>query len=357
MQGSVRKRGKFYHLDIRADGIDIRESTKQTSKRLAERILQAKIQQLTERKHGLRSDRNELVSVFWPKYEAWAVEHFAEHTVFLHRSAWGHLIEFCNPTRLGDVTPEHIENCKRALRKKWKPRTVNNWLRDIQAIYNKAIRKLNCFSGANPVVGIERYRLTRALVEYHSKEDLGKLLDFATAARSKKEAEERICLDERNLEWTILLGGWQGLRKREIVYCRWEWFDWNDGLLRIRELGAVPDFRLKTRQEREFPLFGRVRDALEPFRRDTGFVLASHRVNQGRDRYRFDPKKSLGTALDAVGLDKADPFQRLRQTFINLHMESGKPARLVSQWAGNSPEVIERHYEGRLSFKDDPNCY
>ena len=133
---------------------------------------------------------------------------------------WGYLMEHAQPKRLGDVTPQDLETYKTWRRSLGNSeQTVNNHLKDLQALYNRAA-KMGFFTGTNPVAEVERYKVTRQLVTFHTEEQLLHLLEVVT--------NENPSIIEKNLEWTVLLGGWAGLRKKEIGNARWDWLHFGD---------------------------------------------------------------------------------------------------------------------------------
>lgn len=295
----------------------------------------------------VKEEKNARIDEFWPEYLTWAHEHLAPTTVDLHQRCWGYLVEHSGRTRLGDITPEDIEACKRWRRAEGNSeQSVNNYLRDFQAIFNRAI-KWGYLTTENPVKSVTRYKITRQLVTFHTDEELQRLLDVVT--------KEEPTVGQRNLEWAVLLGGWAGMRKKEIVNARWEWFTFSDKpTIRVQEFG---DFRIKTREERTIPMSRRIFDRLYPHRKPEGFVFESSRPGNGLYRYRFDPRKSLDRALKEAELPTDDPFQRLRRTFGSIHLQNGKPLLKVARWMGNSPKVCERHYAGLLDYDEDIDTF
>ena len=78
------------------------------------------------------------------------------------------------------MTPRDLESYKIWRRSEGNSeQTVNNHLKDLQALYNRAA-KMGFFTGANPVIGVERYKVTKQLVTFHTEEQLLRLLDVAS---------------------------------------------------------------------------------------------------------------------------------------------------------------------------------
>lgn len=328
---NIYRRGDTWWIKYSQSGRVYRESFKTKSKPAARRELQAREVLLLEGHQLAPAKKNPTLDDFWDKYLDWATEHIRPRSIEAATNSWRHLTSYVKATKLGDITHSDIEAFKRAMRKaKKSPTSVNHYLIDIGAIFNRGIRE-GWYTGQNPVERIERYKVPRTKPEFHSEEDLNNLLEAA---------KER----GRDIEWTVLLGGWAGLRKMEIVNTRWEWLDF-DKKRPLIYIQAFPGFTVKDHEDRTVPMSRRIYSALYPHRKSEGFLFKSGRRNEGRSRYRFDPKKGLDIALKEAGLTLKDPFQRLRRFFGSVHVGKGKSIYHVSKWLGHSSvQVTERHY-------------
>ncbi len=84
---------------------------------------------------------------------------------------------------------------------------------------------------------------------------------------------------------------------------------------------------------------------MSPHGKTGGVLFESGRPSEGKHRYRFDPKRSLVSALRDAELTTAEPFQRMRETFACLHAQKGTSIFKVSRWLGHSSvRTTERHY-------------
>lgn len=309
----------------------MRQSLRTKSKSVAKRELQAREAKLLEGHHIAPVKVNPDIEIFWRKYLEWAEQHKRPSSIEATRISWQHLLDHTGAGRLGDITTEDVESFKHARRKRGNsPVSINDYLRDINAVFNRAIKQ-GWFTGLNPAGDVERYRVPRTKPEFHSEDDMNELL---------KAAQER----GQATEWTVLLGGWAGLRKMEIVNARWEWFDF-DPERPLIHVQAFVGFTIKDHEDRTIPMSRRIYDALYPHRKPEGFLFEARPQSQGKCRYRFDPKKSLEAALKDAGLTTKDPFQRLRRSFGSIHVIKGKSIYHVSQWLGHSSvRVTEQHY-------------
>lgn len=329
----IYTRGNIWWITYSVHGRRVRKSLKTTKKQVAKREKQAIEAELLSPHRRTDVPKNPSVDVFWEKYFEWAKDHKRPRSIDTGLTSWKHLIQFTGAKRVGDVRRADIEAFK-----KWRTaegntrQTVNNALRDLQAIFNRGIKE-GYYTGKNPVEGVERYTIERRDPQFHSEEELNRLLDVAQE-------------NSKIVEWTILLGGWAGLRKMELVNARWEWFEFNDERPLIH-VQAFPGFTIKDHENRTIPMNRRIYDALYPHRKAEGFLFESGEQSQGRCRYRFDPKKSLDAALQEAGLTTQEPFQRLRRSFGSVLVNKGAPIYKVSKWLGHSSvRVTERHYAG-----------
>jgi integrase len=132
-------------------------------------------------------------------------------------------------------------------------------------------------------------------------------------------------------------------------------FSDKEPMVRIKQFG---DFKLKDHEERVIPMSKLVFESLFPHRKESGFLFESNHESEGKWRYRFDPRKSLVTALKKAGLTTSDPFQRLRHTFGSLHAQKGVSIFKVSKWLGHSSvQVTERHYAGLQAYDSDIDSF
>lgn len=308
-----------------------------TNRTDAETEVDARIAEfLADKKKYTQEKIDPPVDAFWEKYVTWARTHRRPATIAIQTTFWNQLIAATGATHLSQITKQSIEQFKDAKRGKRDDdrvkRSINNALKDFQAIFNRAIRE-GWYTGQNPIIGIERYKTNKALPEPHSEKQINDLLDAAAKVN-------------RTAEWVVLLGAWAGLRRKEITAARWEWFKF-DGDEPVIEIRSYEGFELKDHEERTIAMSRRIFDALYPHRKDAGYLFESNHKNEGRHRYRFEARKPLAAALDKAKLSKVDSFQRLRITFACLHAQKGTPIYTVSKWLGHSSVTVTEKYYAR----------
>jgi len=341
--GTLLKRGRVWWWKYRLDGKTEWESLKVHSKRDAELVRQERIAEY-RRDTGsfLQEARNPSVDEFERDYFAWAEQHKRPATIAIEKNYWGQLLEYTGANRLGDIRQRDIEGFKSILKRKGmrhKPladESINDALRHLQAIYNHAV-KLGLFTGANPVANVARFKIPKTAPDFLSTDEIEALLSAAKEHSSQ-------------LYWVCLLGIYCGLRKKEIVCTRWEWFDFENRLLRVRNDNG---FEIKDSEERSVPLSSRVHGVLEEHAEQDGYLFSSTRANEGKNRYRFDPRKSFATVATSAGVPRAT-FQLMRHTFGSQHAIAGTSIYKISKWMGHSSvDVTAKHYAGLQEYDED----
>lgn len=347
------KRGDTWWIKYYLHGEPVYRSLKTDNKRKAQRELQAIEAKLLEPHRMVKDEKNPPCDWFWVQYLEWAEGHIGQRTVERRKDFWNQLLKSTQARRLADVTSQSIERFKRErLAAGNSKSTINTALSSIKAIYNRAI-KLGLYTGPNPVDGVETYTLTKILPHYHTEEELLHLLE--TAQAHDKEPLNRGV----HSEWVVLLGGWAGLRYEEISVIRWDWFDFNNGkgnqpLICVRQIPGV--FEPKDHEERDIPMCERIRDAFYRHRKKEGYVFVSTQPSQGRNRYRFDPRKALLSVLREAELTTKQPFNRLRHSYGSILVQRGVPLIEVSRYLGHSSvKVTEKHYIGHRVYHPGVN--
>ncbi len=337
------KRGKYWHWKYCVDGQRQWESLKTESKRDAELIRQVRIKEYhDDRARFVRDDRNPTFDEFEAVYYPWSEEHKRRKSREIERLFWGQLRTYTNARKLGDVLPRHIEAFKRHLvntgmnGRPVSKQTANNALRHIQALFNYAV-KLELFDGDNPVVKIERFKLPKKAPDFLSMEEVDALMEAAKGHSSK-------------MHLLFGLGIFAGLRKNEIVNTRWDWFDFEEKLIRVK---GRADFAIKDNEDRTIPISARLAAVLVPHVQDDGFLFETNRPSQAKSSYRYEPRKSIKAVTEKAGVPRAT-FQLLRHTFGSQHAIAGTSIYKISKWMGHSSvDVTTKHYAGLQEYDED----
>ena len=342
-EGELVRRGKYWHWRYRVEGVQRKKSLKVTRLGEARRIRQALIAEYNEvPAHFTRPDRNPTVEEFWDMFEPYARDHKRPGTVASDQQAWEKIVRFTGARRVGDITPRHIERLKTTLKKsgfEGRPvaiATINRVLRHLKAIFNQGIRQ-GLFRGPNPVLKVELYKTTKTIPDFLTGNEVERLLDAA-----KEHSQE--------IHWVILLGVYLGLRKNEIVNCRWEWFNFHQRMVKVTKSNT---FQIKDHEERTIPLSKRLIEALTPHRQESGYLFEERKRPGKVGRYRFDPHRDFRIVAIAAGVPNSS-LQQCRRTFGSLLAQEGVSIFKISRWMGHSSvNVTARHYLGLQEFDDD----
>ena len=336
---SLYKRDNVYYIKFYERGRRVRRSLKTNKKSEALRI-----KEQIERK--LATGRFQLdqvdtpVEIFWDGYLEWAKDHKRPKTIKTEKIFWNQLNEFVKPSMLGDVIPQDIENFK-AWKKQngLKPLSINDALRHLQAIFNYAT-KLGYFSGANPIKGIQRYKLEKNPPRFLGKTEINRLLKTAQDYGT-------------NIHIVFALGIYAGLRKSEIVNARWEWFDFDRKVITLRSDNG---FYLKDSESRTIPLHEKLAKILEPNRRQEGYVFLSEKKMPGKYQYRYEFKRSFRRVVDAAKLPWVTPHV-LRHTFASQLAIAGVSLYKISKWLGHSDIITTQIYAHLQTHDVDINRF
>jgi integrase len=212
------------------------------------------------------------------------------------------------------IRPDHLDAYKRARREVGRAvTTVNDELRSLRAIVNRAIRQ-GWYVGRNPFAGVTMLPLRHKAPRWLDKAQIDAVMDAAS-------------LHSRNAHLFFALGIFAGLRKGEAVQARWEWVDFDAGLLHVRG-------RTKSKRERTIPLHDRLRAVLELYRAADGYIIAPA-IEPGIDRYRYDVRKGFAAVVAKAHVPWCTPHT-LRHTFASRLVSEGVDLYKVSIWLGHA---------------------
>ena len=142
--------GGTYYLDYSVAGRRRRESLQTTKLKEAkdrrDKILRGDV----DPKWG-KSRVDIAPDDFWAEYSIWAAANKSPRTVEREETHWNQFVECLKPKTLGSVARKDVDRLKEYLSKKQKLKnvTVNDTLRRLQALYNRAT-KMGVLNGPNP---------------------------------------------------------------------------------------------------------------------------------------------------------------------------------------------------------------
>jgi len=347
--------GTYYIKFSRPGGKEIRLSLRTKNKAVAKKQKHRIERQVREGRLAAsfapKDHKDAKLTDFYKLWKSWAETKKSRRTVERMAGSWKRLLQVLKdefdkePTHLSQITSSDVRGVLDHLLTNGKSKsTVNGVQGDIRALYNHAIKTLEVYEGANPAVGIKKLKTNELPPPTLSEEQAAKLLK---AARDLDEETP----DSPRMEWFFLLGLEAGLRLDEIVNCQWSWFDFKAKTVTVAS-GA--GFTTKSGKTRTIPMTKIVRETLLPHAQDDGYLFTSKRaVEEGTNRYRYDPRKRFAVVCARAGLKEITHFGKrvkvtphvLRYTFGSLRAQKGVSFGKLKEWLGHhSVTVTEKHY-------------
>lgn len=152
-----------------------------------------------------------------------------------------------------------------------------------------------------------------------------------------------------------------GLRTAEAIGLRWQNMNFGDRTIRVceslaRHRGSTSQRQYKstkTGKVRIVPISNKLHEALADLAKSsaTELVFVSPK-GKPIDDHNFS-QRVWRKALAKADVAYRSPYN-CRHTFISNCLASGIPVSAVAEWAGNSPEIIWRHYAGAVRAYDVP---
>ena len=327
---SIYKRASgYWYIKFKADGRWIYRSLGVKTRRAAE---QAKRNFLAS-EFAPSPDEQITWDRLWPLYDRWARAHLSRRTIETRLWAIGSWRRHSTKNQPATVTLQDVEAFKTAMLEAGRtPNTVNCALRGMQAFLSRC-QKQGWYDGPNPWAQTEQVRVTRRLPVWLDGDDMGRVLTVA---------EEH----GREAHLLFALGIFAGMRKQEITDARWDWIDWARSTIAIQGKGS---------KRRVVPLHQRLREILQLYRQESGWIVAPH-CQPGRDRYRYDPVKLFRAVANAAGVPHITPHV-LRHTFASQLVSAGVDLFKVQKWLGHSSPVTTQIYAHLREADDDINRF
>lgn len=200
------------------------------------------------------------------------------------------------------------------------PRSYNNFLRTLGTFFGFAQKQGWLSREADLLACVEKRREKSAPVEIFSPSQLGELLTHAST-------ELRPC---------IALAAFAGLRSEEILRLEWTDIDRRPGFVEIAAAKA------KTATRRLVPIADNLATWLATAPRDGARIWTKSKA------WFFESLRQVVSAINENRLPKAASFEwkqnALRHSFISYRLAETQDINRVALEAGNSPQMIFRHY-------------
>ena len=287
---TLYKRDNVYYIQSSDGRKQIRKSLKTSSPRVAKQIQKEIERQLSAGMYAPKERKDCSVEEFRRRYFTWAREHKRPSTIRLEMLFLTQFVRFSDITYLGEATKDDVENfILRRSKDGLKPRSVNDALKHLQAMYNYAIKW--GLVEHNPFKGVKHLKVEKNPPRYLNKEGVESVLTIA----EKKG---------REIYLVFALGIYAGLRKNEIANARWEWFDFKHKLVTLESRNS---FELKDSEARTIPLHSKLASILKRAAQKEGYLLHPEKEGDGNHRYRYGFMKAFRSVCKEAGLPWVTP--------------------------------------------------
>ncbi len=232
-----------------------------------------------------------------------------------------------------DLTKEHM-NLYMGKHFKLAPKTRNERRNIVRMLLNWCVKQdyLERTHRLFEASRMENETADPETIELFTAGELRAMLERASRTPTSSVNGEQPQMDFRPLLPVLALAGLAGMRFREIT--RLEWQD----VFGIPGNVEVKAHKSKTRSRRLIPLCAALAGWLEPYQGREGSVWP-----KGYDMLHED----FGDLRRELGIP--DRRNGLRHSFISAHFAAHSNEGLTASMAGNSPDMIHKHYKGLLT--------
>lgn len=200
------------------------------------------------------------------------------------------------------------------------PRTRNNLRNSVQTLFGFAKTRGYLPKDHDEIDSVPTVKDREGAIEVFTPAEMAEILSNAS---------------ERVIPF-MALGGFAGIRHAEIQRLDWKDIRFDDGIVELHAAKA------KTASRRTVPLLDNLRAWLLPYRQATGLVCSyknmAFEIRQLTQRINSERKKRK------VADKFAWKHNALRHSFISYRVAAIQNVAQVALEAGNSPQMIFRHY-------------
>ena len=210
----------------------------------------------------------------------------------------------------------------------WSPRTRNNMRSCVQTLFNFAIARKYLPKDHDELDAVARVKDGEGEIEVFTPVEMAEMLHRADDA----------------LIPFLALGGFAGIRHAEILRLDWRDIQFEAGIIEIRAAKA------KTASRRTIPLLDNLRAWLAPSCEVSGPVCVYRNVASELTRLVRDINaRRKERKVNGVFMWKKNA---LRHSFISYRVAAVQNVAQVALEAGNSPQMIFRHYRALVRPTD-----
>lgn len=251
---------------------------------------------------------------------------------------WGDRVyEWLGGLQVGWADIDGTRTNHRLVRGPLRPATRNAYLSRIRAVIHYALARRRLLF--DPLIGIEDF-------------DEG---DWLKATFTIAELRTMVAADADPFWLAACLLIYTGARISEVMGMRWEWVDWDAGVIRVQYQADAEErerHHLKT-GERFVPMMRELRDVLRSRRKAAGFIVEdapvkSRRGRASRIRYDHKPERRCEVYdrfVERLGIERGRrTTHSFRHTFISMRLAQGDSFHLIMDAVGHSSERTTLDY-------------
>lgn len=296
--------GRVWHYRFQVAGARVQRSTRETSRKRAEKVAQKAFQDAV-----LRANGGQPVPTLRELIAGWLAIHrpvaSGHHIRSVETFARLHLYNLGDKP-IGAISTTDVELARNAHLESHKPSTANHWLRILKLLVMWAVKREIIPALPWKVQMLKVQKRPRAILPIGAARAWFDAIDEATARRPSVATAVR-----------LMFG--LGLRESESASARWEWIDWQratytPGITKGREAEPVP-----------MPTW--LLEHLAPLRRDEGLIAP--RADGAQLPAGFS-RSAMSAANGACSIKGITPH-RLRGTFATLLSEDGTPIQTIQK--------------------------
>ena len=202
------------------------------------------------------------------------------------------------------------------------PRTKNHYLTTLRALGNYLVKR--DWLEKNPWAAV------KPIKEHRKTRDVYRLSELREMVSDKHRD---------NKYWLVgVLAIYTAMRVRELRACKWSWFDWEAGLIRI------PAEDTKAAKDREIFIQPELLKILEPIRK-VGNVLVLDMFSKTK-HVSDQTGKAFKLYLAEIGIDRTGRILHdLRHSAASLMHATGLSSEMVGEFIGDDDKATRDHYQ------------
>ena len=199
-------------------------------------------------------------------------------------------------------------------------RTRNNLRSSVHTLFNYAKARRYLPKDHDEIDSVQLVKDRDGEIEIFTPDEMTEVLSFS---------------DERLIPF-LTLGAFAGIRHAEIQRLDWKDIRFDDGIIEIHASKA------KTASRRTIPLLDNLKAWLLPFKKEAGHVT-SH-ANMAFELHQLVKRVNAERAERGIKDTFVWKHNALRHSFISYRVAQTQNVNQVALEAGNSPQMIFRHY-------------